>query len=196
MRPWRPISGDQNLVRTAGDVIKKYFDSTSKEADVVEAALLPAPTAEEDIENRVPASVLGDNDGYVVAEEMEKGTEAALPTPASSEASREVAETVTEAKDKSGPALATEPKKRGKGPKKAAEEESKKKDIAALKVAPKKRGRKAAAVAAPNKEEEETEKKPGAKRGRKAVASVEERRDEGEAPELAVPEPEVSSSTR
>ena len=51
------------------------------------------------------------------------------------------------------------------------------------------------AVVAPNMEEEETEKKPGAKRGRKATASVEEKR-EGEAPELAVPEPEVSSSTR
>ena len=50
-------------------------------------------------------------------------------------------------------------------------------------------------MAAPNKEEEETEKKPGAKRGRKAMASVEEKREE-EAPELAVPEPEVSSSTR
>ena len=108
-----------------------------------------------------------------------------------------MSETVTEAEDMSGPALATEPRKtRGKGPKKAAEGEPKEKDIAAKKVAPKKRGRKAAAVAAPNKEEEETEKKPGAKRGRKAVASVEERRDEGEAPELAVPEPEVSSSTR
>ena len=71
----------------------------------------------------------------------------------------------------------------------------KEKDIAAMKVAPKKRGRKAAAVAAPNKEEEETEKKPVAKRGRKALASVEEKREE-EAPELAVPEPEVSSSTR
>ena len=104
---------------------------------------------------------------------------------------------VTEAQDMSGPILATEPrKKRGKGPKKAGKEESENKDIAAMKVAPKKRGRKAAAVAAPNKEEEETEKKPGAKRGRKAMASVEERRDEGEAPELAVPEPEVSSSTR
>ena len=95
-----------------------------------------------------------------------------------------------------GPALDTEPRKtRGKGPKKAAEGEPKEKDIAAKKVAPKKRGRKAAAVAAPNKEEEETEKKPGAKRGRKAMASVEEKREE-EAPELAVPEPEVSSSTR
>ena len=166
--------------------------------------------------NRVLASVLGDNDGGVAAEEMETGTEAALPTPASSEASgevaetmmeamvpapasaaatEEVAETVTGAEDMSGPALATEPRKRGKGPKKAAEE-SKEKDIAAMKVAPKKRGRKAAVVAAPNKEEEETEKKPGAKRGRKAVASVEEKREEEEAPELAVPEPEVSSSTR
>ena len=83
---------------------------------MVEAALLPAPTAEEEIENRVPASVLGDNDGYVAAEEMETGTEAALPTPASSEAGGEVAETVTEAEDRSGPALATESKKkRGKG---------------------------------------------------------------------------------
>merc|ERR1712155_305683 len=139
-------------------------------------------------------------------EEMETGTEAALPTPASSKAIGEVAETVTEAtvpapasaaateevsetvtgaEDMPSPALATEPRKtRGKGPKQAAE------------VAPMKRGRKAVAVAAPDKEEEETEKKPGAKRGRKAVASVEERRDEGEAPELAVPEPEVSSSTR
>ena len=62
-------------------------------------------------------------------------------------------------------------------------------------------------MAAPNKEEEETEKKPGAKRVRKATASVEEevrtideesneeKRAE-EAPELAVPEPEVSSSTK
>ena len=105
---------------------------------------------------------------------METGTEAVLPTPASAAAIGEVAETVTEAEDMPGPALATEPRKtRGKGPKKAAE------------VAPKKRGRKAAAVAAPNKEEE-TEKKPDAKRGRKATASVEEKREE-EAPELAVP---------
>ncbi len=123
-------------------------------------------------------------------------TEATVPTPASSEPSGEVSETVTEAADMPGPALATEPRKtRGKGPKKAAEGEPKEKDIAAKKVAPKKRGRKAAAVAAPNKEEEETEKKPVAKRGRKALASVEEKREE-EAPELAVPEPEVSSSTR
>ena len=68
------ISGDQNLVRTAGDVLKKYFDSTSKEADVVEAALLAAPTAEEEIDNRVLARALGNNDGDVAAEEMEKGT--------------------------------------------------------------------------------------------------------------------------
>ena len=47
------ISGDQNLVRTAGDVLKKYFDSTSKEAEVVEATLLAAPTAHEEIENRI-----------------------------------------------------------------------------------------------------------------------------------------------
>ena len=123
-------------------------------------------------------------------------TEATVPAPASAAASGEVAETVNEVEDMPGPALATEPRKtQGKGPKKAAEGEPKEKDIAAKKVAPKKRGRKAAAVAAPNKEEEETEKKPDAKRGRKAVASVEEKREE-EAPELAVPEPEVSSSTR
>ena len=114
-----------------------------------EAVLPAAPTAEEEEEeNRVLASFLGDNDGGVAAEEMETGTGAALPTlasseaigevsetvteatvpaPASAAASGEVAETVTEAEDRSGPALATEPKKRGKGPKKAAEEESKKK---------------------------------------------------------------------
>ena len=127
---------------------------------------------------------------------METETEATVPAPASATAIGEVAETVTEAEDRSVPALATEPKKkRGKGPKKAAEGEPKEKDIAAKKVAPKKRGRKAAAVVAPNKEEEETEKKPDAKRGRKALASVEEKREE-EAPELAVPKPKVSSSTR
>ena len=71
---------------------------------MVEAALLPAPTAEEDIENRVPASVLGDNDGYVAAEETETGTEAALPTLASSEAIGEVTETVTGALGMPGPA--------------------------------------------------------------------------------------------
>ena len=110
--------------------------------------MLPAThTAEEEIKNS------GDKDGGVATEAMETGTEAALPTLASSEAIGEVAETVTGAQDRSGPALATEPrKKQGKGPKKAAEEESKEKNIAAMKVAPKKRGRKAAAVAAPNKE--------------------------------------------
>ena len=149
----------------------------------------------DEIEDRVLASALGDNDGGVAAEEMETGTGAALPTLASAAASGEVAETVNEAADMPGPALATEPRKtRGKGPKKAAEGEPKEKDIAAMKVAPKKRGRKAAAVAAPNKEEEETEKKPVAKRGRKAVACVEEKKEE--APKLAVHEPEVSSSTR
>ena len=87
---------------------------------------------------------------------METGTAAALPTLASAAAIEEVSETVTEAEDIAGPALATEPRKtRGKGPKKAAEGEPKEKDIAAMKVAL-------------------TEKKPGAKRGRKAVASVEE----------------------
>ena len=101
MRPWRPISGDQNLVRTAGDVIKKYFDSTSKEADVVEAVLLPAPTAKDY------------NDGYVAAEEMETGTEAALPTLASSEASWEVADG---GRGHVRPCPGHEPrKKRGKG---------------------------------------------------------------------------------
>ena len=38
---------------------------------------------------------------------METETEAALPTPASSEAIGEVTETMTEAEDRSGPALAT-----------------------------------------------------------------------------------------
>ena len=154
--------------------------------------MLPAThTAEEEIKNS------GDKDGGVATEAMETGTEAALPTLASSEAIGEVAETVTGAQDWSGPALATEPrKKRGKGPKKAAEEEFEEKDIAAKKVAPKKRGRKAAAVV-----EEKTEKIPDAKRGRKATASVEEeirieeKRAE-EAPDLALPEPEVSSTTR
>ena len=199
-------------------IFSRQKDSRGKKAATEKEAVLPAaPTAEEEEENRVLASALGDNDGYVAAEEMETGTDAALPTlasseaigevaetvteatvpaPASAAASGEVAETVNEAADMPGPALATEPRKtRGKGPKKAAEGEPKEKDIAAKKVAPKKRGRKAAAVAAPNKEEEETEKKPDAKRGRKATASVEEKREE-EAPELAVPEPEVSSSTR
>ena len=46
-----------------------------------------------------------------------------MPAPASAAATEEVSETVTEAEDRSGPALATEPRKmRGKGPKKAAEE--------------------------------------------------------------------------
>ena len=68
---------------------------------MVEAALLAAHTAEEEIENS------GDNDGFVAAEEMETGTEAALPTPASSEAIGEVAETMTEAENRSSLALAT-----------------------------------------------------------------------------------------
>ena len=96
------ISGDQNLVRTAGDVIKKYFDSTSKEAEVVEAKLLAAPTAEEEIENRVLASALGDSEGDVAAEEIETETEAALPAPASAAATKEVSEMVTEAEDMPG----------------------------------------------------------------------------------------------
>ena len=95
-------------------VLKIYFDSTSitsKEAEVVEAMLLAAPTAEEKEENRVLVSALG-----VAAEEMETGTEAALPTPASAAAIGEVAETVTEVEDMPGPAMATETrKKRGKG---------------------------------------------------------------------------------
>ena len=95
-----------------------------------EAVLLAAPTAEEmdEIEDRVPASALGDNDGFLAAEEMETETEAALPTlasseaigevaetvteatvpaPASAAATEEVSETVTEAEDMSGPTLAT-----------------------------------------------------------------------------------------
>ena len=64
---------------------------------MVEATLPAAPTAQEEIENRVLASALGDNDGYMAAEEMETGTEAALPTLASSEAIGEVTEMVTEA---------------------------------------------------------------------------------------------------
>ena len=105
-----------------------------------EAVLPAAPTAEEEEENRVLASALGGNNGGVAAEETETVTEAAVPALASSEAIGEVAETVTEAADIPGLALATEPrKKRGKGPKKAAGGESKEKDIAAMKVAPKKR---------------------------------------------------------
>ena len=77
------------------------------EADVVEVVLPAAPTAEEKEENRVLASALGNNDGDVAEEEMETGTEAALPTPASSEAIGEVAETMTEAENRSSLALAT-----------------------------------------------------------------------------------------
>ena len=78
---------------------KKSASSRGKKASTAtkekEAVLPAAPTAEEEIENRVLASALGDNDGYVAAEEMETGTEAALPTPTSSEAIGELAETVT-----------------------------------------------------------------------------------------------------
>ena len=85
-------------------------------------------------------------------------------------------------------------------------EEPEKKDNAATKVAPKKRGQKAAATMADKKEEEEdTEKKQDAKRGRKVTADKEEEKkttDEvseknkpEEAPEVAVLETEVSSST-
>ena len=77
----------------------------------------------------VALPALASNEAIGEVAETETGTEAALPTLASSEAIGEVAETVTEAEDMSGPALATEPRKRGKGPKKAAEEESKKKDM-------------------------------------------------------------------
>ena len=104
------ISGDQgteDLVFTAGDVVNKYFNVASEKADVVEAVLPAAPTAEEKEENRVLASALGNNDGDVAEEEMETGTEAALPTPASSEAIGEVAETMTEAENRSSLALAT-----------------------------------------------------------------------------------------
>ena len=68
---------------------------------MVEAVLPAAHTAEEEIENS------GDIDGYMAAEETETVTEAALPAPASSEASGDVTEMVTEAEDRSGPALAT-----------------------------------------------------------------------------------------
>ena len=86
-------------------------------------------------------------------------------------------------------------------------EEPEKKDNATTKVTPKKRGQKAAATMADKKEEEEedTEKKPDAKRGRKVTADKEEEKkttDEiseknkpKEAPEVAVLETEVSSST-
>ena len=102
----------------------------------------------------------------------------------------------------------TEPRvKRGKGTKRDAEEEPEKKDNAATKVAPKKRGRKAAATMADKKEEEEdTEKKPDAKKARKVTADKEGKKKTTDevpeemkaeaAPEVAVPEPEVSSSTR
>ena len=104
----------------------------------------------------------------------------------------------------------TEPRmKRGRGAKKAAEEEPEKKDNAdnaARKVAPKKRGRKTAATVANTEVEEDTEKEPDAKRGRKAAAAKEEEKKTteevpeekkaDEAPEEAVLEPEVSTSTR
>ena len=76
-------------------------------ADVVEVVLPAAHTAEEKEENRVLVSALDNNDGDVAAEEMETETEAALPTPASSEVIGEVTEMMTEAEDRSGPALAT-----------------------------------------------------------------------------------------
>ena len=69
------ISGDQgseDLVLTAGDVVNKYFNVASEKADVVEAVLPAVHTAEEEEENRVLASALGDNDGGVAAEEMER----------------------------------------------------------------------------------------------------------------------------
>ena len=103
----------------------------STETKEKEAVLPAAPTAEEREENSGQARALGNNDGGVAAE-METGTEAALPTLASSEAigevaetvteamvptlasaaaTEEVAETVTEALDMPGPALDTEPRK-------------------------------------------------------------------------------------
>ena len=101
------ISGDQNLVRTAGDVLKKYFNATSKEADVVEAVLLGASTFEEEVENSGQVSDVGDIDGFVVKEVMETETETTLPAPASVASIGEVTETVTEAEDMPCPALAT-----------------------------------------------------------------------------------------
>ena len=69
---------------------------------MVEAALLNAPTAEEEIENRVLASALDDSEWDEAAEEIETETEAALPAPASAAATDEVLETVTEAEDMLG----------------------------------------------------------------------------------------------
>ena len=87
----------------------------STETKEKEAVLPTAPTAEEEEENRVLASALGANDGGVAADEMETGTDAALPAlasvalPALASAATigEVTETVTEAEDMPGPALAT-----------------------------------------------------------------------------------------
>ena len=80
--------GSEDLVLTAGDVLNKYFNVASENADVVEAVLPAVHTAEEKQENRVPVSVLGDNNGGVAAEEMETVTEAALPAPVPQPAGR------------------------------------------------------------------------------------------------------------
>ena len=99
------LSGDTDIVLAAGDVLHKHFNVAREEAGVMEGALLAKPTAEEEGEIENSGQVVSDNDGYVAAEETE--TEAALPALASSEATGEVAETVTDAMDMSGPALAT-----------------------------------------------------------------------------------------
>ena len=100
------ISGGTDLVLAAGDVLHKHFNVASEKADVVEAVLPAAPSAEEEeIENRVPASAVSDNDGYMAGEETE--TEATVPTLVCAAAIGEVAETVTGALDMPGPALAT-----------------------------------------------------------------------------------------
>ena len=96
---------DNQIIFAEDEVI--IMELAITEADVVEVVLPAAPTAEEKEENRVLASALGNNDGDVAEEEMETGTEAALPTPASAAAIGE---------DMPGPAMATETrKKRGKG---------------------------------------------------------------------------------
>ena len=96
---------DNQIIFAEDEVI--IMELAITEADVVEVVLPAAHTAEEKEENRVLVSALDNNDGDVAAEEMETETEAALPTPASSEVIGEVTETMTEAEDRSGPALAT-----------------------------------------------------------------------------------------
>ena len=99
------LSGDTDIVLAAGDVLHKHFNVAREEAGVMEGALLAKPTAEEEGEIENSGQVVSDNDGYVAAEETE--TEAALSALASAATIGEVTETVTEAEDMPGPALAT-----------------------------------------------------------------------------------------